>query len=406
MTTVRLPLFPLNSVLFPGLVLPLNIFEERYRAMMRDLLKTPEEDSRRFAVVAIRDGHEVASTAPGMPDQTAVPERGPTAGFGPDPLKAFHSVGCVADAATIRERADGTFEVLATGTTRMRLLSVDASGPFLTAELEELPEEKGDEAGRARGGRATRVPPVPEASRGRPRTHPVDGRGRTPRRTGGGLLSGGRGDDAGHGDQTTPPPGPRHRLPPARRTETPPLRDGHHPQPAVPPGIGPDPRPDKPELTPEAGHSMPKKPKNQQSGGTPATVALTTAGVPYELHAYDHDPAHPSYGEEAAEAMGVSPDRVFKTLLADVDGTLTVAVVPVAGQLDLKALASAVGGKRATMADPTLAERTTGYVRGGISPWANARSSARSWTPQPPPTPRSASRQAAEAWRWNSPRRT
>ncbi|MEV8542328.1 Cys-tRNA(Pro) deacylase [Streptomyces sp. NPDC051572] len=113
---------------------------------------------------------------------------------------------------------------------------------------------------------------------------------------------------------------------------------------------------------------MAKKPKQQQSGGTPATVVLTTAGVPYELHAYDHDPSHPSYGEEAAEAMGVSPDRVFKTLLADVDGTLTVAVVPVAGQLDLKALASAVGGKRATMADPTLAERTTGYVRGGISP--------------------------------------
>ena len=113
---------------------------------------------------------------------------------------------------------------------------------------------------------------------------------------------------------------------------------------------------------------MAKKQKQQQQGGTPATVALTTAGVPYELHAYDHDPSHPSYGEEAAEAMGVSPDRVFKTLLADVDGTLTVAVVPVAGQLDLKALASAVGGKRAAMADPTLAERTTGYVRGGISP--------------------------------------
>jgi len=113
---------------------------------------------------------------------------------------------------------------------------------------------------------------------------------------------------------------------------------------------------------------MAKKPKQQQSGGTPATVVLTTAGVPYDLHAYDHDPSHPSYGEEAAEAMGVSPDRVFKTLLADVDGTLTVAIVPVAGQLDLKALASAVGGKRATMADPTLAERTTGYVRGGISP--------------------------------------
>ncbi|MFD9006017.1 LON peptidase substrate-binding domain-containing protein [Streptomyces sp. NPDC059582] len=147
MTTVRLPLFPLNSVLFPGLVLPLNIFEERYRAMMRELLKTPEDEPRRFAVVTIRDGHEVAPSAPGMPDPTAVPERGATAGFGAEPSKAFHTVGCIADAATIRERADGTFEVLATGTTRVRLLSVDASGPFLTAELEELGEEPGDEAG-------------------------------------------------------------------------------------------------------------------------------------------------------------------------------------------------------------------------------------------------------------------
>ncbi|MFE9672783.1 Cys-tRNA(Pro) deacylase [Streptomyces sp. NPDC006259] len=116
-----------------------------------------------------------------------------------------------------------------------------------------------------------------------------------------------------------------------------------------------------------------KSKKQQQSGGTPATVALTAAGVEFTVHAYDHDPAHPSYGEEAAEAMGVSPDRVFKTLVADVDGTLTVAVVPVAGSLDLKALAAAVGGKRAAMADPTLAERTTGYVRGGISPLGQRR---------------------------------
>jgi uncharacterized protein len=146
-TTVRLPLFPLNSVLFPGLVLPLNVFEERYRAMMRELIKTPEDEPRRFAVVAIRDGHEVAPSAPGMPDRTAVAERGPAAGFGEDPAGAFHGVGCVADAATVRERADGTFEVLATGTTRVRLVSVDASGPFLTAELQELPEETGEGAG-------------------------------------------------------------------------------------------------------------------------------------------------------------------------------------------------------------------------------------------------------------------
>ncbi|MEU2394526.1 LON peptidase substrate-binding domain-containing protein [Streptomyces sp. NPDC007369] len=147
MTTVRLPLFPLNSVLFPGLVLPLNVFEERYRAMMRELLKTGDDEPRRFAVVAIRDGREVAPTAPGMPDQTALPERGPAAGFGPDPVQAFHRVGCIADAATIRERQDGSFEVLATGTTRVRLLAVDASGAFLVAELEELPEEAGEGAG-------------------------------------------------------------------------------------------------------------------------------------------------------------------------------------------------------------------------------------------------------------------
>lgn len=111
---------------------------------------------------------------------------------------------------------------------------------------------------------------------------------------------------------------------------------------------------------------MPKKPK--KPGGTPATVALTAAGTAFAVHTYDHDPASPSYGEEAAQALGVSPDRVFKTLVADVDGELTVAIVPVAGQLDLKALAAAVGAKRATMADPAAAERTTGYVRGGISP--------------------------------------
>ncbi|MCE4944491.1 MULTISPECIES: Cys-tRNA(Pro) deacylase [Streptomyces] len=118
---------------------------------------------------------------------------------------------------------------------------------------------------------------------------------------------------------------------------------------------------------------MAKKPKQgkkgaAQSGGTPATVALTAAGVPFTVHAYTHDPAAASYGEEAAEALGVSPDQVFKTLLADVDGALTVAVVPVSGSLDLKALAAAVGGKRAAMADPAAAERSTGYVVGGISP--------------------------------------
>lgn len=112
---------------------------------------------------------------------------------------------------------------------------------------------------------------------------------------------------------------------------------------------------------------MGKKAK-QTTGGTPATVALATAGVPFTVHSYDHDPAAASYGEEASQAMGIPAGRVFKTLVADVDGALTVAVVPVAGSLDLKALAGAAGGKRAAMADPAAAERTTGYVLGGISP--------------------------------------
>ncbi len=104
------------------------------------------------------------------------------------------------------------------------------------------------------------------------------------------------------------------------------------------------------------------------ASGTPATVALTTAGIPFVAHAYEHDPVNTNFGLEAATALGLDPDRVFKTLLADVDGALVVGIVPVTGKLDLKALAAATGGKRAEMADPRLAERRTGYVLGGISP--------------------------------------
>lgn len=180
--TTALPLFPLNSVLFPGLVLPLNIFEQRYRALMRDLLALPEDAPRRFGVVAIRDGREVAPTGAGLPEAAPPAGADPTAGFGSDPIKSFYTVGCVADASTIRPRPGGSagddepepggrggtggqaegfgdpeggadtddsagYEVLATGTTRFRLLSVDASGPYLIGEVEELPEERGEGAG-------------------------------------------------------------------------------------------------------------------------------------------------------------------------------------------------------------------------------------------------------------------
>lgn len=108
-------------------------------------------------------------------------------------------------------------------------------------------------------------------------------------------------------------------------------------------------------------------------GGTPATVALTTAGVAFTLHPYEHDSRATSYGLAAAAALGVDPDRVLKTLMASVDGALTVAVVPVSGRLDLKALARLLGAARATMAEVAAAERATGYVAGGISPVGQRR---------------------------------
>ncbi|WP_294181748.1 Cys-tRNA(Pro) deacylase [uncultured Schumannella sp.] len=101
---------------------------------------------------------------------------------------------------------------------------------------------------------------------------------------------------------------------------------------------------------------------------TPATVALRAAGIAFREHPYTHDPASRNFGAEAAEQLGLDTDLVFKTLLAEVDGRLAVAVVPVSGKLDLKALAAALGGKKAVMADPALAERKTGYLVGGISP--------------------------------------
>lgn len=106
---------------------------------------------------------------------------------------------------------------------------------------------------------------------------------------------------------------------------------------------------------------------------TPATLVLDAAGVAFRAHPYDHDPGADSFGLEAAAALGVEPERVFKTLLAEVDGELIVGVVPVTARLHLKSLAGAVGGKRATMADPAIAERRTGYVVGGISPIGQKR---------------------------------
>lgn len=101
---------------------------------------------------------------------------------------------------------------------------------------------------------------------------------------------------------------------------------------------------------------------------TPATRALDAARVPWTGHVYAHDPSVTAYGLEAADALGVATGRVFKTLMVAADDDLVVAVVPVAGRVDLGALASAVGAKRAALAERAVAERRTGYVAGGISP--------------------------------------
>ena len=107
--------------------------------------------------------------------------------------------------------------------------------------------------------------------------------------------------------------------------------------------------------------------------GTPATALLNRQKVAFTLHTYEADAEAPNYGLVVAQRLGIGPERVFKTLVTQVDAALTVAVVPVAGDVDLKALAAAVGGKKAGLADRAEAERVTGYVRGGISPLGQRR---------------------------------
>lgn len=114
---------------------------------------------------------------------------------------------------------------------------------------------------------------------------------------------------------------------------------------------------------------MSKHEDKHEHASTPAVAALVEAGIAHTLHSYTHDPGNDlGYGLEAAAAIGADPEQVFKTLCAFVDGHLAVGIVPVSGMLDLKALAHALGGKRAEMAPPADAERSSGYVVGGISP--------------------------------------
>ncbi|SCF00627.1 hypothetical protein GA0070607_4302 [Micromonospora coriariae] len=130
--TARLPVFPLATVLFPGLVLPLHIFEERYRALVRHLVGRPEGASREFGVVAIQAGWEVAPAGPGARPTPAGGE------------VTLHEVGCTAELRQVTELADGGFDIVTVGRRRFRIAEVDeSSAPYLTAEVEWLPEPAG-----------------------------------------------------------------------------------------------------------------------------------------------------------------------------------------------------------------------------------------------------------------------
>jgi len=130
--SVTLPLFPLGTVLYPGLLLPLNIFEERYRQLVRDLLDGPEP--RRFGVIAIRKGRET----------------------GVDGVSALHEVGCTATLREVAEQDDGRFHLVTVGTQRFRLASLDDTQPYLQGEVELLDEEVGDEAAAGLAAQAVR----------------------------------------------------------------------------------------------------------------------------------------------------------------------------------------------------------------------------------------------------------
>lgn len=132
--TARLPVFPLNTVLFPGLVLPLHVFEERYRALVRHLMALPEGTPREFGVVAIRRGWET------------LPPEGPTRAMHPTGAVTLHEIGCTAELRQVTERPDGRFDLVTVGRRRFRVVTVDQeAAPYPQAEVEWLPEPRGRE---------------------------------------------------------------------------------------------------------------------------------------------------------------------------------------------------------------------------------------------------------------------
>ena len=343
-----LPMFPLNTVLFPGVSVPLHVFEDRYRALVHHLLRVdgPGRAGVRLGRRSARATRS-ATTAPSRCTGSAAGSSSPTSrrnddgtfdivavGLRADPARAAgrpaaRSPSAHVDATSRRRAATVPEEVVerarATFTAYRAALGDDARRPVLPAPSPRDPtylswtpgrpraaaDARAPGAARGRGRRASRLVLVTDLLRDELRAMNVD------------PVA------AGH-------------------------RGGPHPLVA--------------QLSDADGE------EEGAAGGTPATRRADAGpGSTFTLHDYEHDPRAASYGLEAAEALGVDPARVFKTLMATVDGALVVGIVPVAGQLDLKALARALGGSKAVMAEVAAAERATGYVAGGISPIGQKR---------------------------------
>ena len=346
-TQAQLPMFPLNTVLFPGVSVPLRVFEDRYRALVHHLLRVSDPAERVFGSVGhprgLRGGRPRRPVAvPGrLPDAAhrgrVAPRRHLRRGRGrarPDRARAarhhracspsgtcWSGPGTTGDAPPeVVEAARATFAAY-----RVALMEI-REDPFPDA----LPRDAG-----YLSWTLAAVAPLPAARAA--------------------------GAARGRGHRRAPDHGHRAAALGAAGDERDPVAAGD-------PG-----RPDA--LVAQLARTC-----ETWRGSRPAARRPPSRSPPpgstFELRPYDHDPRAESYGLEAAEALGVAPEQVFKTLVAAVDGALAVAVVPVSGLLDLKALARALGGSRATMADPAAAQRATGYVVGGISPVGQRRRAA------------------------------
>ena len=337
----QLPIFPLNTVMFPGVTVPLHVFEDRYRALVHHLLTIA--DKSRGCSASSRSGRATRSATHGV--------------------HSVHRVGCVVQMTSVEPYEDGRFDIEVVGRHRLRLTASTppARSWSATSRCCRAHPDGPDRAARGRAHprdvRGVPPPALRAARRRRARRRPAARPGVPLLRLAATcLLTLPERQELLEADTALERLAMlRHALHEemrAMRGDPVAARDrgGAHP------------------LVPQLDHGLQARRGRHPGDGRPDPGG-------HRLHRarLRARPGAASYGLEAAEALGLDPARVFKTLFTSVDGRLVVGIVPVSGQLDLKAVAAAVGGKKATMADPAAAERATGYVVGGISPLGQKR---------------------------------